>query len=164
MKRSEVFTRIIPSILAMLMIPIAFSCDEDEAKIANYIVINEVELNPDGEDAGNEWIELFNPTQSNTDISGWSLHTCSNLNNEALVFPQGTLISASGFRIFTYSKQSLDNDDEMVILKDSENTELDKTIHMYDHFDDNRTWSRVPNGKDSDDKNDWRFQTSTRGY
>jgi hypothetical protein len=164
MNRLKMIQKIAIFILVILIIVTSFVCDEEKAAIANYIVINEVELNPEGEDSGNEWVELFNPTKSNTDISGWSLHTISSLNNESYVFPKGTLISASGFRIFTYPKRSLDNDEEMVVLKDAESVELDKTINMYDHFDDNRTWSRVPNGQDSDDKNDWKFQTSTRGY
>lgn len=160
----KMIPKIVSVILIVLIILANFGCDEERATIANYIVINEVELNPDGEDSGNEWVELFNPTKSNTDISGWSLHTSSSLNTESFIFPKGTLINASGFRIFTYPKQSLDNENEMVILKDKEDVELDRTIYLYDHADDNRTWSRVPNGQDSDDKNDWRFQTSTRGY
>jgi len=38
---------------------------------ATYIIINEVEMNPVGSDSGNEWVELYNPTNVTVDISLW---------------------------------------------------------------------------------------------
>ena len=42
------------------------------------IVINEVELNPYGNDLHSdvyEWVELYNPTDDDIDLSGWTLST-----------------------------------------------------------------------------------------
>ena len=42
------------------------------------IVINEVELNPYGNDLYSdvyEWVELYNPTDDDIDLSGWTLST-----------------------------------------------------------------------------------------
>ncbi|MHA1742406.1 MAG: lamin tail domain-containing protein [Candidatus Thorarchaeota archaeon] len=39
------------------------------------LVINEVEQNPPGIDAGNEWVELYNPTPASVVLTGWTLST-----------------------------------------------------------------------------------------
>jgi hypothetical protein len=38
--------------------------------IADHLVINEVELNPVGNDTANEWVELYNPTTTTIDLTG----------------------------------------------------------------------------------------------
>ncbi len=42
---------------------------------ADSVVIIEVELNPSGTDAGNEWIKLFNFDSKPIDLSGWKVLT-----------------------------------------------------------------------------------------
>ncbi|MGB0653066.1 MAG: lamin tail domain-containing protein [Thermoplasmatota archaeon] len=36
-------------------------------------VINEILVNPEGTDRGNEWVELYNPTPLVVDLTGWML-------------------------------------------------------------------------------------------
>jgi hypothetical protein len=42
---------------------------------ADHPVINEYEQNPSGRDAGNEWVEIYNPKDTAVSLSGWSLRT-----------------------------------------------------------------------------------------
>ena len=47
----------------------------DAQTISQNVVINEVDTNPSGDDSQSisEWVELFNPTDSDVDISGWEI-------------------------------------------------------------------------------------------
>ena len=47
------------------------------------IRINEVELNPEGTDAGNEWIELFSSEE--IDLTGWTLKYATGISNDGNV-------------------------------------------------------------------------------
>jgi len=49
--------------------------EEPEEPTGGYVVINEIEQNPDGTDAGHEWVELYNPSDQAVDISGWRIST-----------------------------------------------------------------------------------------
>ncbi len=43
--------------------------------ISDHVVINEVDTNPFGDDSQSisEWVELYNPTDSDVDLSGWKI-------------------------------------------------------------------------------------------
>ena len=43
--------------------------------ISDHVVINEVDTNPFGDDSQSisEWVELYNPTDSDVDLSGWEI-------------------------------------------------------------------------------------------
>ena len=45
------------------------------------VVINEVDINPPGDDftSISEWVELYNPTDSDVDIGGWQscIYNCT---------------------------------------------------------------------------------------
>ena len=82
------------------------------------IRINEVELNPAGDDSGNEWVELYSAEE--IDLQGWRL-----INGDDGVFDLDG--SFKGFYIVEFPSQWLDNKDEKVILKDYENKTIDKT-------------------------------------
>ena len=59
----------------------------------NHIVINEVDLNPPGDDSVNvsEWVELYNPTNSKIDLSGWKIASTTVL-KKTMTIPTGTFI------------------------------------------------------------------------
>ena len=48
-------------------------CLFDGGKINESIVINEIMYNPPGDDTGNEWVELYNPTSMAINVTGWRL-------------------------------------------------------------------------------------------
>ncbi len=58
------------------------------AGIANHVVISEV-------DAGNDWVELYNPTGTAVDIGGWTLDTSTYLDDATI--PAGTMIQPYSF-------------------------------------------------------------------
>ena len=75
----------------------------------NQIIIIEAESNPQGTDAGNEWIKLFNSSNEQKDVSGWSLKFT---HGKTVVYniPMGKIISpCSEFKI-TFPSQFLDNE------------------------------------------------------
>jgi len=128
-----------------------------------HIVINEIEQNPYGDDAGNEWVELFNPTDSAIDVSGWKLQTTHG-NIETHYIPEETTINSGGYLVITFNKQFLDNNGDSVILFDRNSNEIDRTPVVGDSHDDSRSWQRTPNGYDSDSPSDWQFKYATEGY
>ena len=45
------------------------------AQSSDNVVINEVDINPPGDDSASisEWVEIYNPTDSDIDIGGWEI-------------------------------------------------------------------------------------------
>jgi hypothetical protein len=129
---------------------------------ASRVVINELEPNPFGLDEGNEWVELYNPTSSSVDLGGWKLSTTHG-QTVTVELKTGTVIQPRGYHIVTNESQWLDNENECVVLRDESGNEVDRTPVLSDTEGDSRSWSRYPNGKDTDAPADWRFQTSTKG-
>ena len=73
--------------------------------ISDHVVINEVDTNPFGDDSKSiaEWVELYNPTDSNVDLSGWEIASTTVL-KKTLIIPDGTIISPDKFLTFTNTK------------------------------------------------------------
>ncbi len=64
------------------------------------VLINEVMVNPDGQDTGLEWIELYNAGDSDADVSGWTLAWFKSDPAEAnddVRLPEDTVIEPGGF-------------------------------------------------------------------
>jgi len=131
----------------------------------NQVVINEFELNPIGNDnelTVFEWVELYNPTASSVNISGWTLSTTHGT-TVTLTIPSNTTLATNGYYICERGEQWLDNTDESIILKNSDSVEIDRTPTKSDNDDDNSCWARFPNGYDTNSSSDWRFQLATKG-
>jgi hypothetical protein len=73
-----------------------FGSEEVIAEIANHIVISEVLPNPLGTDDGKEYVELYNPTNTEVDIGGWVIDTKSDTDADATI-PSGAKIQVHGF-------------------------------------------------------------------
>ncbi len=149
----------------------ASNSDTSPSSIAFYIqdvdhvVINEVEQNPPGEDAGNEWVELYNPTSNEVNISGWVLSSQYSGGRD-ITIPSGTVIHPKGYWTYTHDKKWLRNENENITLYNG-HIIVDKTPTKSDNVrdsGDNRCWARFPNGYDTDSNSDWNFQLSTKGY
>jgi len=126
------------------------------------VVINEVELDPAGTDYGTEWVELLNPATSPVNIGGWTISPTAGA-TVTVTIPQGTIIQPEGYFVYTHHTQWLDNSNECVVLRDASHSEVDKTPVLSDNANDGNSWSRYPNGVDTDTSSDWRFQLSTKG-
>ncbi len=120
------------------------------------IVINEVELNPEGQDSGNEWVELYNPTEQTVDIGGWTIRPTSGMVSTYTI-PQGTTMGPEGRLVITFPQQFLDNSDESVVLYDNQGNEVDRTLLLVDTDSDNYTWQRQQDGSD-----EWIFKPATK--
>lgn len=119
----------------------------DDPRCDGWVGINEVEANPAGTDAGNEWVELYNPSLDETvDLSGWTLEsTHGETRNVTLL--DGTTIGPEGHLIIDIpGGQMIDDQDEVLLLHDSQGLERDRTQVLDDTADDGRTHQRVPDG------------------
>ncbi|HLC78493.1 MAG TPA: hypothetical protein VJH92_05185 [Candidatus Nanoarchaeia archaeon] len=94
------------------------------------IVINEVELNPQGTDAGGEWIEIY--SDSVMSLEGYKI-----ANNDGKEIALNG--SFSGYYMINFNKQWLDNSNEKVLLyKDS--SLVDETDILSDSSNNQKTW------------------------
>jgi len=81
------------------------------------IIINEFIPNPEGKDEENEWIEIYNGSDSITDISGWQLDD-EDGGSKPFIFPENTLIAPKNYLVFSrqITKIALNNDKDSVRL------------------------------------------------
>jgi len=119
------------------------------------VLINEVEQNPPGPDADQEWVELYNPTQSPVDLEAWTLSTA---HGQTVTLPASEPIPPGGYLVIIYMAEWLSNVDEQVILCDRGKAEVDRTPVQSDTADDDGCWGRFPDGQAS-----WLFMASTQG-
>lgn len=131
--------------------------------IADQLVINEVELNPAGADAGKEWIEIYNPLERAVELSGYSLQT---MHGEIATIQLDGSISPRGYRVFTFPKTSLDNGDpgdsfafgDSIALLNPDGDALDITPVISDTKSNSETWHRSWDGSPK-----WVFGKGTKG-
>ena len=125
------------------------------------VVINEFELNPPGEDAGREWVELYNPTTEAVDLAGWSIETRHGVQGSGslsgLLMPRARVV-------YQFPGQALDNIgegfpfEESLVLRDERGRRVDSAPFSTDCWNDDRTWQRA---KDAADR--WEFKSGSRG-
>jgi len=108
------------------------------------IKINEIEMNPPGTDTGNEWVELYNKEEIN--LEGYKL-----INNDGdEIILSG---SFSGYYVYVFDKQWLDNSDEKIFLYKN-NELIDETDLFTDSGNDIKTWQLCDG---------WEFLEATKG-
>lgn len=129
----------------------------DELACLPRVVVNEVEANPAGADAGHEWVELYNADASESvDLSLWTLSSTRGV-TEQLVLPSGTVLAPGARALVTFTEgQFLDNDNESVVLTDAFGMIRDATPVASDLENDQRTWQRTTDGA-----NAWHFAPAT---
>lgn len=132
------------------------------ARACRHVVINELEQNPPGQDKGNEWVELYNPSSRAVDIGTWWL-TDSHY-GKIVRIPAGTTITAGGYLVLNWTNGTLIHTSPMSItLRDNAGSEIDRTLEAKDEKNNDRCWARYPDGRDLGSDLDWRIQKSTRG-
>ena len=106
--------------------------------------INEFELNPEGDDSGNEWVEFYHWDE--IDLTGYKL-----------VNGDGDEIELSGnfeeYFVYIFEKQWLDNKDEQIFLYKGEEL-VDETILTYDSKNNDKTLQYC--------KGEWIFEENTK--
>lgn len=103
--------------------------DEPQPEPITYpsgVVINEILPSPTGEDAKEEWIEIFNKNNEGVDLSGWQIaDTVGSIH--IYTFPEGTLIGPGGFLVLSRptTKITLNNDGDGIQLLQPDGIVLD---------------------------------------
>jgi hypothetical protein len=135
-----------------------------QSSLADYVVINEVEINPPGDDSSSpsEWVELYNPTSSDVDIGGWKIASTSVLKQTLTISP-GTVIEAGDFLTYSYKTVWFTDNNEIVELRDESGIVIDSTLLMSDNKNDFTSWQRVYDGVDNNSAHDWKFAKSNAG-
>ena len=126
---------------------------------SEHIVINEIDTNPNGDDslAVSEWVELYNPTDSDVDISGWKIASTTVL-KKTFTIPDGTILSPDKFLIFTYAKIWFTDSGELVELRNADGIVIDKTPSISDSQNNFLSWQRSYDGY-----SDWEFSLGSPG-
>ncbi|MBA4718217.1 MAG: lamin tail domain-containing protein [Nitrosopumilus sp.] len=128
------------------------------------VLINEVDINPPGDDSSSisEWVELYNPTDSDIDLSGWEIASTTVL-KKTMTISSGTILEPGQFLTYSYQTVWFTDSSESVELRDENGIVIDKTPVLTDIQNDFTSWQRIYDGYDLDSSNDWKFVTSTAG-
>jgi len=134
---SLIWALIVSSIL--LLISNDFKPDKVQA-VTDHLVINEVYYDTIGTDSNEEWIEIYNPTDTDLNISDWEIKEPS---KPGFRFPRGTEIGSKDYIViarntlgfeslyptltadFEWSGMSLSNSGDVQILQDSIGANID---------------------------------------
>ncbi|MBI4993299.1 MAG: lamin tail domain-containing protein [Candidatus Magasanikbacteria bacterium] len=134
------------------------------AIVTTSVVINEFVSDPaSGE---KEWIELYNFSSSTIDLTGWKL-----FDNVGQIAAPTSTIAASGFFVVELSSNKLNNDGDIIILKNTADQIVDQVA--YGVYDDGNIADNAPavsdphsiarsaeSGDTGNDASDW-FETTT---
>ena len=128
------------------------------------VVINEVDINPPGDDSVNvnEWVELYNPTDSDIDLGDWEIASTTIL-QKTMTISSGTTIKSGEFLTYQYQSIWFTDIGESVELRDENGIVIDKTPMISDIQNDFTSWQRIYDGYDLDSYDDWKFLKSTSG-
>ena len=126
------------------------SADDNEE---GNIMINEIELNPQSNDDDKDWIELYNPSDSDVNIGDYRIRTSK---STVIDLPSDAEIKAGETYVIELDRQELSNIAEIVILESGSGEVVDRTPSFVDRSDDSRTWQRMPDGN-----NEWQFASDT---
>ena len=134
------------------------------AQTSENVVINEVDINPPGDDSVtiSEWVELYNPTDSEINIGGWKIASTTVL-KKTMTIPFNTMIEPGQFLTYSFQNVWFTDANESVELRDENNIIIDKTPAIADIQNDFTSWQRLYDGYDFDSSDDWKFVVSTAG-
>jgi len=136
--------------------------------VSSNIVINEVEINPPGTDSRstnslsssvNEFVELYNPTDTAIDVSGWEIIPTKDWKSYTL--PSGSIVPSKDHVVFMASSFWFNDSSEFVTLKNEEGVIIDQTPLLEDEDNDMNSWQRAYDGLDTGNTSDWIFKTAT---
>jgi len=164
------------------ILEIQFSAPEVKT---DHLVINEVYYQVGtgkGKEPDNEWVEIYNPTDSPVDISGWKI--CDNNTCDTIPTSPTSTIPAKGFAVITYKSSTWDkwsipsdavkivlnsaignglaNTGDRVELRKADNTLVDAMSYGNDktYFElplsgKGKSLARIIKGYDTDSATDW---------
>src|ERR671919_345964 len=133
--------------------------DDDTSSVTagDSILVNEVELNPSGNDMEEgEWIELYNPTDVDININNFGI--TPSFQAPTIELPPDAVIEAGETYVIEVDRPMLSNTGESLVLGNTTGNIHDRTPSLVDRSDDDRTWQRIPDGN-----NEWQFVENTQG-
>jgi endonuclease YncB( thermonuclease family) len=129
--------------------------DTSSVTAGDTTLVNEVELNPEGNDE-EEWIELYNPTAVDINISNFEIRPL--FQSPTIELPSDAVIEAGETYVLELDSSPLSNMGESLVLANATGDIQDRTPSLVDRSDDDRTWQRTPDGN-----NEWQFVENTQG-
>jgi endonuclease YncB( thermonuclease family) len=131
--------------------------DTSSVTAGESILVNEVELNPSGNDnEEGEWIELYNPTDVDININNFGI--TPSFQSPTIELPPDAVIEAGETYVIELNRPMLSNTGESLVLANTTGDIHDRTPSLVDRNDDDRTWQRIPDGN-----NEWQFVENTQG-
>jgi len=100
---------------------------------ADNILSIEIELNPPGTDAGNEWIKICNVSNQDISVNNWKVYS------ESQGIQLNGVLRYGDCTIATHNKQWLDNEDEHVNIYDDKGNLVWSSPALYDTKNDDFT-------------------------
>lgn len=117
---------------------------------ASNLVINEIMAKPDDD---TEWVELYNPTNQEIDLNGWTIKDGNTSPTDDISLTEK--IGALGFKVFEHKKGWLNDSGDTVTLLNG-TTEID--VYTFDTATQGKTIGRQTDG------NDWTYNlTPSKG-
>ncbi len=121
--------------------------------LATDLFINEVLPNPEGTDQDNEWVELYNASDTEIDVNGYKLK--DKAGNQLIIdssrVNDSTIVDASNWLVIYrngHSSFSLNNSgDEIINLFDTISSDP-VNIFSYSGSEENKSWGRLSDGEE----------------
>lgn len=155
----------IVSFLILILIGQTYGAFGQTNTIANHVVINEADINPQGDDTKYpiDWVELYNPTSSPVNIGDWTISATTGL-KQTLTIPANTMIQSKQFLVFTDGPLWFPHAGAVIQLKSSDGAVIDQTPSLSDFQGDSNSWQRIYDGYDATGTiSDWVFKLGTPG-
>lgn len=106
--------------------------------------INEIFPSPRNKNA-NEWVELYNPTSKDIDLSGFRIDDAPDTRAKPYTIPKGTIIPANGYWVWETHGFFDDNGDQVRLL--APDGKLIDSL-SYSTTEADKSYIRLPDGKD----------------
>lgn len=103
-----------------------------------------------------DWVEIYNPTDRDVDISGYMLNDSGDLLEEHFIIPEGTVLASGAFYLFD-PHFLISSDGVPMNLLDRRRRYVDRIEIPKLKYD--TTWARTEDGSD-----DWSIKEPTPGY
>ena len=145
-------------LMAILLLGGTITPGMSQSSFGSEIIINEVETNPAGSDTS-EFVELYNPTQIDIDVSGWTISPSATWKTYEI--PDGTIIEPNSFVAFTHVNFWFKDFGETITLRDMTGDLIDETPLIEDLENNNFSWQRSTDGFDTDSTSDWELKRMT---
>lgn len=143
-----------------------YSCGDIGYSKYCQVLINEVDINPPGDDStfNNEWVEIYNASSQPIDIRGWEIISTGTGKTQTIPdTPYYWALEPNTKIVLPYQSNWFLDSGDIIELKDKQGNLIDNTPFIDDIYNDNQSWQRVSDGYDTNKNNDWHFVSSTPG-